>query len=302
MFIGEISALLTAVFWTFVSYVFTFAAKRIGTMMLNILRMFFASVLIIITMAIFTGIVIPTGYQILYLSISGFLGLVIGDTALFKTYTELGPRVSSLLMATNPAMAAFMAYFAFNEILSYSDILGMVVTLSGLFVVILDKRNGDDKRYKISRKGILFGFLAAFGQASGLIFAKMALQEAEINFFMATFVRIFSSVLMLIPIMLVMKKMKNPVKLLLNDKKAFYLVLLGSVLGPYFGISLSFVAINYAHIGVASTLMSIVPIIILPVAHFVFKEKISKQAIVGAFLAVIGVAMLFLEPLEYLNK
>ncbi len=205
-------------------------------------------------------------------------------------------------MATNPAMAAFMAYFAFNEILSYSDILGMVVTLSGLFVVILDKRNGDDKRYKISRKGILFGFLAAFGQASGLIFAKMALQEAEINFFMATFVRIFSSVLMLIPIMLVMKKMKNPVKLLLNDKKAFYLVLLGSVLGPYFGISLSFVAINYAHIGVASTLMSIVPIIILPVAHFVFKEKISKQAIVGAFLAVIGVAMLFLEPLEYLNK
>ncbi len=294
MYYGELSALAAAIFWTFSSYVFTFAAQRIGTLMLNLLRMFFASILIIITLLLFTDIVIPTNYQFLMLTISGFLGLVIGDTFLFKAYTEVGPRVSSLLMSTNPAMGAVMAYIVFYETLSPLTIVGMFITLGGLAVVVLDKRKGSGTEFRINKKGLIYGFLGAFGQASGLIFAKYALLECEINFLMATLVRISTSVVMLIPIMYLFKKMKNPIRLLIEDKKAFGLVLLGSVIGPYFGITLSFIAINYAKIGVASTLMSMVPIFILPVSKFIFKEDLTPQAIIGAILGVSGVAMLFL--------
>lgn len=41
-------------------------------------------------------------------------------------------------------------------------------------------------------------------------------------------------------------------------------------------------------------LMSLTPVILLPVSHFVFKEKIGWQAIVGTVFAIGGVAILFL--------
>lgn len=295
MIYGELAGLSAALLWTFSSYVFTFAAQRMGTLMLNILRMFFASIFIIITLLIFTTPVMPTNYQLIMLTISGFLGLVIGDTFLFKAYTEIGPRVTSLIMATNPAMGAIMAYFVFTEVLSPFTIIGMLITLVGIGVVVLDKKKGSGTEFHVNKKGILYGFLGAVGQASGLIFAKYALQDAqEINFLMATLVRIFTATVMLIPITYFFRKFKNPIKMLSEDKKAFGLVILGSILGPYFGITLSFIAINYAPIGVASTLMSMVPIFILPVSKYVFKEDITIQAVIGAILGVAGVAILFL--------
>jgi drug/metabolite transporter (DMT)-like permease len=54
------------------------------------------------------------------------------------------------------------------------------------------------------------------------------------------------------------------------------------------------VAIAHAHIGVASTLMSLTPIFLLPVSHFLFRERISVRAIIGTLFALLGVVMLFL--------
>jgi drug/metabolite transporter (DMT)-like permease len=47
-------------------------------------------------------------------------------------------------------------------------------------------------------------------------------------------------------------------------------------------------------VGVASTLMSLPPIFLLPIGRFVFKETISKRAVTGTIIALAGVAALFL--------
>jgi drug/metabolite transporter (DMT)-like permease len=47
------------------------------------------------------------------------------------------------------------------------------------------------------------------------------------------------------------------------------------------------------HIGVASTLMALPPIFLLPVSHFVFKEHLGRTAIAGTLVAMIGVVILF---------
>jgi drug/metabolite transporter (DMT)-like permease len=41
-------------------------------------------------------------------------------------------------------------------------------------------------------------------------------------------------------------------------------------------------------------LTALTPVIILPISHFVFKEKIRWQAIVATIFAIAGVAILFL--------
>ena len=72
------------------------------------------------------------------------------------------------------------------------------------------------------------------------------------------------------------------------------LIALGALVGPLLGVSASLFAVQHAEIGVASTLMALPPVIVLPISYFVFKEKIGWQAIAGTILAIIGVAILFL--------
>ena len=53
-------------------------------------------------------------------------------------------------------------------------------------------------------------------------------------------------------------------------------------------------AVQYTSAGIASTLMALTPVLILLPSHLIFKEKISKQSIIGACISVIGVSMFFL--------
>ncbi|MEJ2494886.1 MAG: EamA family transporter, partial [Ignavibacteriaceae bacterium] len=69
---------------------------------------------------------------------------------------------------------------------------------------------------------------------------------------------------------------------------------IGTILGPVLGITCSLVAIANTKIGIASTLMSLMPVIMLPIARYYYKEKLNFRAIAGAFIAVIGVIVLFM--------
>jgi drug/metabolite transporter (DMT)-like permease len=55
------------------------------------------------------------------------------------------------------------------------------------------------------------------------------------------------------------------------------------------------VAIKYARIGIASTLISTTPIFLIPISYWLFKEKITMQTILGTVIAIAGVAILILS-------
>jgi len=67
----------------------------------------------------------------------------------------------------------------------------------------------------------------------------------------------------------------------------------GALFGPFIGVWLSLVAVQYAYVGIASTLMALPPIFLIPLSWWIFREKISLVAIVGTIIAVIGVALIF---------
>jgi drug/metabolite transporter (DMT)-like permease len=292
-YLGELSALLTAVLWSGTSLAFSSAAEKIGSLQLNINRMIFASVFLIATILIMGYRFDLSNSQFTNLIISGVIGLVIGDTFLFKSYQMIGARVSMLLMALSPAMSVVLAFIFLNERITLLGIIGILVTISGVALVVLE-RNVNSK-YKITKLGILYGVLSAMGQAGGLIFAKFAFNEGHITGFVATFIRVFSSVIIFLPIMLILRKYKNPYKLFSQDKSAFGSTLLGSILGPFLGITFSLIAIENTKVGIAATLMSTMPIIMLPMVKYIQKEKLSWRAIVGAIIAVGGVALIFLR-------
>lgn len=54
------------------------------------------------------------------------------------------------------------------------------------------------------------------------------------------------------------------------------------------------VAVQRAHVGIASTLMALSPIIVIPLAYWVFYERISPRAVAGTVVAIVGAAIMLL--------
>ena len=294
LYLGELSALITAFLWSGTSFAFSNAAKRIGSLQLNVNRIILATILLFFIIIIANFNYDLNVEQIKYLALSGFVGLVLGDSFLFKSFQLIGARLGMLLMALVPAFSSILALVFLEEHLSLISVTGMTITLFGISIVILERSKGSESIFKSNKLGVFYGALGALGQASGLVLAKFAFETGSINGFVATFVRLISAVVIIFPLALVFRRYKNPIKVYTKDTKALWSTLVGTILGPVLGITGSLIAIANAQIGIASTLMSTMPIIMLPIVRYYYKEKLTWKAILGAMVAVAGVAMLFL--------
>jgi drug/metabolite transporter (DMT)-like permease len=294
-YIGEISAVATAFCWSVTSYAFTSATRKVGALQVNIDRMILASLILLGIVLVFNFSLALTPSQFLNLIISGILGLVLGDSFLFKSFQLIGARLGIILMALVPVLSTVLAYIFLNEVISLLGLLGMLITLAGILVVVLEKNSADKNYFSFNRIGIFFGFLGALGQASGLIFAKFAFEGGELNGFSASFIRLFSASLIIFPLAFTFKRYKSPFRIYHWKSAAVKAIFVGTIFGPVLGITLSLIAIENAKVGIASTLMFTMPVIMLPISRFYFKEKFGWKAALGAVVAVLGTAIIFMR-------
>ena len=198
--IGELSALLTAFLWSMTAISFELAAKKIGSELVNIGRLLIALILLTITVfaaGLSTDI---SNFQALFLVLSGLVGLVFGDGFLFKALQLVGARISMVVMSLAPALSLILALIFLNEIITPIGILGICITLGGILFVVSENSTGIRRKSNINLMGYIFAFLGALGQAIGLILAKVAFNEGEINGFVATYYRIIPAIVLLLPL------------------------------------------------------------------------------------------------------
>lgn len=293
--LGEIAGLVTALLWSGSSLLFAAATARLGSVQVNLSRLIFAAVFLGITVAIFRLDGAVSSSQLTNLAISGIAGLAIGDSFLFRAYRDMGPRITMLIMSLSPALAAVLSYMFLGEVLEPLSVMGMALTIGGIAIVVLQRNTKEGGTFQISGAGVLFALLAAMGQAANLLFAKAAFNEGPLNGFHATLIRILASLAVLVPVMLLGKRWRNPIADFRRDRLGLTLTLAGSILGPFLGISFSLIAVANTSVAIASTLMATVPILMLPLVRFVYRERLTWRAIAGAFVAVGGVALLFLR-------
>ncbi len=295
LYVGELSALVTAVMWTGSAFAFAAATARVGSVYVNAVRLVAAVVFLAVTIIVFNIRADVSAIQVIFLSISGLVGFVFGDTFLFKSYEYNDARISTLIMSTAPAIAAAFAYIFLYETLSLTAILGMIITLGGIALVVLERKEPSSHHTPISMIGLWYALLGAAGQAGGLVLAKKAFALGEINGFIATLIRAVAAAIILLPLNYYAGRFTQPLKVFRNDRKAFNFTMLGAFLGPYIGVTFSLIAISSTTVAVASTIMATVPILMLPTVWILFREKLSWRSIIGACVAVAGVGILFLR-------
>jgi len=214
---------------------------------------------------------------------------------LFQAFILIGARLSMLIMAIVPIISTLLAWKFFNEVLSLSEIIAIMLTLGGIVWVVLERRNNSHPtQFRNYVLGILYGIGGAIGQAIALITAKQGLM-GDFPALSANLIRIFTATSVLWIAALFQGRILSNFKFMkiLPARRA---IIAGSVFGPFLGIWFSLVAIKHADIGIASTLMALPPIFLLPLSRWIFHEVISWRAIFGTALAIVGVAIIFLVP------
>lgn len=291
---GEIAALATALCWAITATSFESAGKKIGSMNLNLMRLLLGMVFLSTFTWITRGYLLPldaTPSSWFWLMMSGFVGIVLGDLLLFEAFVRIGSRISMLIYASVPPLSGIMAYFFLGESMTLIQIVGMIVTISGIASVILVPDESKKKmKFAHPVAGVLLAFGGAFGQAAGYIIGKFGM--ASYDAFSSTQIRLIAGIIGF-SILFTIRGHWPKFKTAFSRKDALIPLSLGSFFGPFLGISLSLFAVQRINPGVASTLTSITPVLLIPVAYYWKKEKVHVREVIGTFVTLGGIAIMF---------
>lgn len=296
--VGELAALITSVCWAFTGVFFTVSGRRVGSQTVNLARLALALIILSVAHRLTDGAWLPwqaEPYRWGWLTLSGVIGLTLGDASLFQALVYIGPRLSTLLMATVPLQSTILAWVLLGQRLEAMDLLAVPLTTAGVAWVVMERRseNGSASRGPKFRVGVLLGLGGALGQALGLITSRLGL-EGDFSPISATLIRMLAATAALWGVSLLSGGGRRALASLRADRRALVIILGGTLVGPVLGVTLSLAAIQRAPIGIASTLMSLTPIAILPLVYFFFGERVSLSALSGTVVALAGVALIFL--------
>ncbi|MEI6677459.1 MAG: DMT family transporter [Mariniphaga sp.] len=294
--LGELAGVFTAICWTASALSFSLATRRAGSLAVNIARLIIAMGMFMVWSKIMRGYWTPsdaTPEAWKWLSISGLVGFVAGDYCLFKSYSYQSAKLSMLIMSLAPPVATLAGAVILHEKLTWLNGLGMVLVLSGIAIVILKRPESETNNSRLNYpvKGLLLALGGAIGQGIGAVFSKLGMGSYDP--FASSQIRVITGILGFIVIISIAKEWKS-ITVSLKNNNAMLPLFIGSFFGPFLGVSLSLLAFQHTSVGIASTLIATVPVFILIPSVLVFKEKLNWKEVVGAFLAVSGMAIFFL--------
>ncbi len=299
-------ALLAALIFSWTSVFFTLASHRLGVTTVNLLRLPAGTLCLALSHMVVTGSLWPTGMawqDMLWLGLSGIVGLGIGDSALFKSFTMIGPRRGMTVMALAPVFTTIVAWSALGEHLGFWSLAGISVVICGVIIASLG-RDGGKSRFarlpgRIMRTGLLLALVGSLGQGLGSVLAKLGLTgissgSGGVSPLSGTLVRIAWAAVAYWIVVLPQQDL-HAMREKLRDGRGVAALVAGILMGPFISVWISLIAIDSAPTGIAQTLLGTVPVFVVIPAWIVYRDKPSLLSVLGILTAVAGGALLFLR-------
>jgi drug/metabolite transporter (DMT)-like permease len=296
------AAFLTTIFFSISVICGHRSAKIIGGSSANFWRLVCATIFLS-----FWAFIIGTGlsgstFHLLFLS--GAIGIGVGDVALFQALPRLGPGLTMMLTrCLAPPFAALIEWLWLGTRLSGMQIFYGLVILLGIGIYLAPGKNPHLLRKAIV-PGILFSFLAAFGDAIGVVISRKAYVTLQttgerLDGGTAAFQRILGGLLVAGVSLLFAKwhTSKHPVAP--SDdaptmpsrakwRKALPWILANSFAGQTLGVSCYQLALQTTPSGIVLPIVATTPLVAMPLTYFIEKEKISLHSVIGGLIAVAG--------------
>lgn len=330
MLIGETIALAVALSWTATALFAEVGSKRMGSLPFNSVRMMMSLMMLVPTLWLTMGVPWPRyadGPTWLWLLLSGVVGYTIGDYCLMQGYIVIGSRMGQLFMTLSAPTAALTGRLLLGERLSPLAWVGMAVTLSGIAISILGKREAtaDGQRHtaigtRLPARGIAYAAMAGVCQGVGLVLSKVGLGHYDTALASAGLTRAdvpaeavlplpldisipFAATMIrgsiglcgfLLLLFLMHRDGMAQLRRAAGDRRAMRAAFFSMVFGPFIGVSLSLLATQYTATGIAQTIFALTPVLIIAPAALIFHQKVRPQEVVGAVISVVGASLFFI--------
>lgn len=302
---GILAAVGTLLSWSVGTLAFTRASRRIDPGLLNKARLLIAVVGTGLIATVSTWmlpwqlILSPSATAWMWLALSGIVGLTIGDFFGFTSLMILGARRQSVVGTVAPIFALIGGWALLDERLTWLSLLATLLTIGGVMwsMSSVEERNAVHKEgYGSFTKGMLMAIGGAACQGFGLVLAKMGMQSGidggQITAFHAAFMRMVAGFASIYLFDILRRAPGVRLRDAFANAPALRPMLLGAVSGPIFGASMSLYAANRLGAGLAQTIFSLVPFVVMGIAAVVDRERLRLRVVLGAIIAIAGVILL----------
>jgi drug/metabolite transporter (DMT)-like permease len=294
MLVPELLAAMASGCWAVGTLFSATASAQMGAFAFTRWRLFFAMILLW-GAAFYVGRWPELTWEsVAWLSVSSWIGILVGDTALFVCMNRLGPRRCGVLFATHALFSALFAWFFLGETLWGMTLMGSGVLVSGVMVAIVWGRREDETHRWENTQGTLWvgvamGLLAAVGQAVATLMIK-PLMSTGIDAVSASAVRAtasFTAHLLLLWAGVGLSKLQSPLTL-----KNLMNTALSATVSMVIGMTLILQALKTGQANLVAIFSSIAPVLLLPLLWAVYRRQPAAGAWWGGAMTVVGSAMI----------
>ena len=290
--IGIFSAFAAAISWTYACFIWRSQTVNYKSIDINLVKNIIA---FLIFLPAFINISVLNDLKsIIFLLISGVIGIGLGDTFYIKSLQLIGTRRTLSIETLSPLLAALSGVIFIDENLAFRSYVGIIIISISLFILLRQRTNlVVNNLTTITEQNNLsiyiFPFLSVIFAVSGGLLSRIVFLESNLSPFQTTEIRLLGAIIFLITI----KNFRINFflkKLDFNDQKRF---LLSIFLGTNLGILLQQIVFKTLPLGIGWTLLSTSPLVSL---FFVTKEEgqITKDIIFFTTLLFLGLCLIIL--------
>jgi len=285
-YFGEVLALTSGLAWAVAVILFRISGRRIPPIGLNLAKTVLALVVMVPVLLVLGEPLSPpvpaatTGLLLL----SGVLGIAVSDTLFFHALNRLGASLTAIVDCFYSPFVIGLSFVLLGERLTLIQFGGAALVVSAVMTLAKEGRSEKLDRKNLAL-GILYGVLAMFFVAFGIVMVKPVL--AEVSVFWATLVRLAggsAALLVLVPFLKNRRAVLAPLAELRNWRAI--------VPAAFFGSSISLVlwmgGMKYAKASVAAVLNQLNTIFIVIIAAIFLKERLTPWKIAAVVLAFVG--------------
>ena len=306
LIIGGGLSLAAAILWAISPLCYNSATRRIGSLNVNLLRMAMASFILLLVLPLWwladgqPAINLEIN-QLIWLTFSGVLGMVVGDYFIFEAYKSLGPRLALQINIVGPAVTVALAWLWLDEVIPPMALVGCIIVLAAIaYILYSESRPGDateeDKHAtgKVTTAGVVYSILAAVAGAAGAVAMRQSFKVGpEVPTLLATVLRVTCATAVLWAYCGLLGKSASFTHL--KDNYVRSRMVWGTIIGPVASMFCYVTAFKYMEAGKVGTIASMSPLFMIPIMAVRYGTPVRARVVFGTIMALAGVAMICLK-------
>jgi len=288
--IGEILAVVSAVFWAAAIIFFRKSGEKVAPLGLNLFKNIIGLALFLITMAV-TGEPLlhsAPSKDILLLLVSGLLGIALSDTLFLYSLNLLGAGRAAIVATLYSPFIISLSLVFLGERLNGRQVVGVGLIFSAVLVIAYHK---EDRTVRAGSflSGIVLGVLAQLTTAVGIVMIKPILGHTPVVW--ATALRLAGAIPAL-GLILAFHREKKSIYASLWKRAHWKVLLPASFLGTYLSIVAWMGSMKYTQASVAAALNQTSTAFTFVLAAVFLKEKPTAVKTAAVFLALLGALLI----------